>query len=551
VAQPAPRANPQPNVARPAAPKPATPNVAKPAAPKPATPNVGKPATPKPATPDVAKPATPKPATPGIAKPATPKPATPDVAKPNRPGANANANATARANTDNKVTVRRPVVDNFNNNTKVTNNIKAAAANTNVASNTRLNAAVANPNNPRHWSNWNRNWNNYGVAPWQRSWYQGAWGGFNGPGFYTPFGFGYGGGGYGYGSGFGLGNLGLGYGYNGLGGLGYGLGGFGGNGFGGGGYGLNPWLLNSLGYQWGYYGGFNNPYYASSYSMPYNYSRPVYLTYYDDNRSAPPAAADDVNDARVAFRNGEYEKAIDLLDHAIKANPSDTAAHELRALSLFALGRYEESAATLNALLAVAPGWNWETMSGLYPSVNTYTKQLRDLEAFTKEKPDNPAGRFVLGYHYLVAGHTDAAKKQFEKVVDLQPKDRVAQQLLAGLEKDDKAAVSQPPPEPAKERFRDGEETDLVGKWMAKGDKAPPVELQLTDDGKFHWVAGDGKNAAEVEGKYEVEGQTMTLDGGKNESLVGHLASEGKDRFHFKLLGSPPDDPGLDFERAR
>jgi len=97
------------------------------------------------------------------------------------------------------VTVRRPVVENFNNNTKVKNQARAA-----VNANRRANvaAAVANPNNPRHWSNWNRNWNNYGVAPWQRSWYQGAWGGFNGPGFYTPFGFGYGGG---YGSGFGLG----------------------------------------------------------------------------------------------------------------------------------------------------------------------------------------------------------------------------------------------------------------------------------------------------------------------------------------------------------
>jgi len=497
---------------------------------------------PKPATPNVARPSTPKPATPNVAKPSNPKPATPDVARPaNRPGANANANANARANAkanaDNRVTVRRPVVDNFNNNTKIKNQTRAAV---NANHRENLAAAVANPNNPRHWSNWNRNWNNYGVAPWQRNWYQGAWGGFNGPGFYTPFGFGYGG--TGYGSGFGLG--GLGYGYSGLGGLGYGLGGFGGGL--GGGYGLNPWLLNSLGYQWGYYGGFNNPYYASSYSMPYNYSQPVALTYYDD-QSPPPAATDDVNAARMAFSNGEYEKSLDLLDRAIKANPSDTAAHELRALSLFALGRYEESAATLNALLAVAPGWNWETMSSLYPNVDTYTKQLRDLEAFTKEKPDNPAGRFVLGYHYLVAGHTNAAEKQFAKVVDLQPKDRVAKQLLAGLNKDEQP---EPAPQPKEERFRDGEETDLVGHWTAKGKNAPPVDLKITDDGKFHWIAGDGKNEAKVDGNYEVEGQTLTLDGGKNESLVGHMASEGKDHFHFKLLGSPPDDPGLDFERV-
>jgi tetratricopeptide (TPR) repeat protein len=397
-----------------------------------------------------------------------------------------------------------------------------------------LNATVANRNNPRHWSNWNRNWNNYGVAPYQRDWYRGAWSGFYGPGYYTPFGFGYSG--YGYGRGFGLG--GLGYGYSGLGGWGYG-------------YGLNPWLLNSLGYRWGYYGGFYNPYYASNYAMPYNYAQPVYLTYYEDDRSPPPAA-DDVDDARLAFRRGEYERALDLLDRAVKENPSDTAAHELRALALFALGRYGESAATLNALLAVAPGWNWETMISLYPNVDTYTRQLRDLEGFTKEDREDAASRFVLGYHYLVAGHMDAASRQFEKVTELQPKDRVAQQLLSGLQKDDSAAASERIPEPAPdERFRDGEETDLIGKWTAKGDKAPPVALELTDDGQFHWIAGEGEKATQVEGKYEVDGQTLTLDGGKNESLVGHLASEGKDRFHFKLLGSPPDDPGLEFERAR
>jgi len=252
----------------------------------------------------------------------------------------------------------------------------------------------------------------------------------------------------------------------------------------------------------------------------------------------------------MAFRNGEYEKSLDLLDRVVKEYPSDTAAHELRALNLFALGRYEESAATLNSLLAVAPGWNWETMSSLYPNIQTYEQQLRGLENAIKEKPDNAAARFVLGYHYLVAGHTDAARRQFERVADLQPKDRVAQQLLAGLNKDEKPASEPPQPAPAEDRFKDGSETDLVGKWTATGDKAPPVELDINDSGKFHWIAGEGNNAAKVNGNYEVNGQTLVLDGGKNDSLVGHLTSDGKDRFHFKLLGSPPEDPGLEFVRA-
>jgi len=321
-----------------------------------------------------------------------------------------------------------------------------------------------------------------------------------------------------------------------------------------GGYGLNPWLLNSLGYQWGYYGGFNNPYYASNYSTPYNYSQPVYLAYQSDDTQPPAEVLSDFEAARKAFRRGEYERALSLVDAVIKDNPSDTVAHEFRALTLFALRRYDEAAAVLNSTLAVAPGWSWATMSKLYPDVQTYEDQLRDLESFTKEEPKNAAGRFLLGYHYLVAGHQDAARRQFEKVVDLQPKDRVAKQLLTGLEKaDEPQANREPPPEPKesdKSRFRDGEETELVGHWTAQRGKDPGPELTLDEDGNFTWIADEGKEKVKVSGKYEVNGQTLVLDGGKNESLVGHLASEGKDRFHFKMLGSPAEDPGLEFERA-
>jgi len=430
--------------------------------------------------------------------------------------------------------------------TSIRNNAKATQ---NIVNKNTINSAVANPNNPRDPSNWRNNWINYGLPSYQRNFYQGTWGGFGGPGFYTPFGFGYGGMGYGSGllGGFGLGNGG--YGYSGLGGLGYGLGGGGL----GGGYGLNPWLLNSLGYQWGYYGGFMNPYYGSNYAMPYNYSQPVYLAYQGDNYQPPQAVVSDFEAARQAFRNGDYDQALSLVDRVIKDNPSDTVAHEFRALTLFALGRYDESAATLNSLLAVAPGWSWETMSKLYPDVRTYERQLRDLEAFVKDEPKSAAGRFLLGYHYLFEGHQDAARRQFERVVDLQPKDRVAQQLLAGLEKpDNRTANAEPPPaeEPPKKNFHEGEETDLVGHWTADRGKNAEMDLSLDEDGNFTWVADDGKEKTKVSGKYEVNGQTLVLDGGKNESLVGYLASEGKDRFHFKMLGSPPEDPGLDFERS-
>ena len=88
----------------------------------------------------------------------------------------------------------------------------------------------------------------------------------------------------------------------------------------------------------------------------------------------------------------------------------------------------------LNAVLAAAPGMDWTTMSSLYPNVDTYTQQLRKLEAFTNEKPNDAAARFVLAYHYLVVGHTDAAIGELKAVVEDQPGDKVAQRMLDALQ---------------------------------------------------------------------------------------------------------------------
>ena len=60
--------------------------------------------------------------------------------------------------------------------------------------------------------------------------------------------------------------------------------------------------------------------------------------------------------------------------------PTDAVLHEFRALVLFAMGDYRQSAAVVHSVLAVGPGWDWTTMSSLYPDPNRYTQQLAALE---------------------------------------------------------------------------------------------------------------------------------------------------------------------------
>ena len=81
--------------------------------------------------------------------------------------------------------------------------------------------------------------------------------------------------------------------------------------------------------------------------------------------------------ARLAFLEGQYDGALKLVDAAVTQMPRDAVLHEFRSLVLFALQRYAESAATIHPVLDVGPGWDWKTLSSLYPSIDVYTKQLR------------------------------------------------------------------------------------------------------------------------------------------------------------------------------
>jgi tetratricopeptide (TPR) repeat protein len=100
---------------------------------------------------------------------------------------------------------------------------------------------------------------------------------------------------------------------------------------------------------------------------------------------------------------------------------------------LFAQKKYKDAASGFYAVLAVGPGWNWETMSGLYAKPETYTKQLRALEAYARDNPKAADARFLLAYQYLVLGSVPDAVKQLKEFETLVPKDQLAPQLVKAL----------------------------------------------------------------------------------------------------------------------
>jgi tetratricopeptide (TPR) repeat protein len=166
-------------------------------------------------------------------------------------------------------------------------------------------------------------------------------------------------------------------------------------------------------------------------------------------REETPAARQPMDSARLAFQKGDYAGAQRQCEQVIQQQPGDANLHEFRALCQFAQGQYKDAASTLYPVLAAGPGWDWNTLSSFYTSAQTYTKQLRALEQYVKDYPNEPAGHFVLAYHYLVLDEPDAALGQLHQVVKLQPRDQVSPGILAALEKAKTDRPGAPPDKPA------------------------------------------------------------------------------------------------------
>jgi tetratricopeptide (TPR) repeat protein len=313
--------------------------------------------------------------------------------------------------------------------------------------------------------------------------------------------------------------------------------------------GLTWWGVNSLGYQFGC-GDYYNPYYEET--QYFNYSEPVVTLPVEQAPEQGPAlppgsqeAVDKFDQARAAFLDGAYEKALKLTDEAVAKLPHDAVLHEFRSLVLFALRRYSESAAAINAVLAVGPGWDAKTLTSLYPDMDTYTAQLRALEAFRNKDPKVAEVRFLLGYHYLTCGFPDEALGEFRRASELQPKDAVAAALVATLSPRD----AQPAQAPTAAAPKAVPSDDLIGNWNADGKGSAKFSMSLRKDGTFTWAFNRGSRKQESKGVYSLEGNVLAMEPDSGGIMLAELAVKGQDSLHFKMIGGAADDPGLDFKR--
>jgi hypothetical protein len=194
---------------------------------------------------------------------------------------------------------------------------------------------------------------------------------------------------------------------------------------------------------------FSNPFYSAqpaanttSASMQvFDYSQPIRVpqaNYQETNTDLVRSeqAIRRFDDARELFRRGEYGRANDAVDEAVKILPSDPTLHQLRGLVLFARQRFPEAAAAIYSVLAVSPGWDWETVSNLYDDSKRYEEQLRELEQFAAAHPESAESQFLLAYHATILGDLPTAEAELELVRASKPDDRLAENLLASIQRE-------------------------------------------------------------------------------------------------------------------
>ncbi|MBT6156312.1 MAG: tetratricopeptide repeat protein [Planctomycetaceae bacterium] len=326
-------------------------------------------------------------------------------------------------------------------------------------------------------------------------------------------------------------------------------------------FGVTTWAVNRVGWAFGY-NNYYNPYVGDTVIIDngsYNYSDPLVMTPDettlaadpDDTSPAEGPSEDGLSNfdtAQKQFYDGNYEAALSSADAALKELPNDAVVHEFRALVLFALGKYPEAAATLYAVLSVGPGWDWTTMSSLYPEVSTYTEQLRKLETVRRANADNSAVCFVLAYHYITCNHKDAAIGQLKQLVKLQPKDQLAANLLQQLDPEaeipNQPDVTKPP-----EAVDAISQEQLQGSWQAKRASGETFQLSLDDKGKFNWkFSADGKSQ-EVRGVYAIDKDgVLALEMNDEGTMLAQLDVKG-DKLDFYMLGDSQGSAPLKFSR--
>ena len=125
---------------------------------------------------------------------------------------------------------------------------------------------------------------------------------------------------------------------------------------------------------------------------------------------------------RETFAEGEYGRAADRFEQAIRAAPQKPESHFLLGQAQFALGKFRDATVAILAGLKIRPDWpaaKFDIRALYGENVAEWALHLERLRAAVDRNPDEPALLFLYGYQLWFNGRRDEAKLYFRKAAPL------------------------------------------------------------------------------------------------------------------------------------
>jgi len=135
----------------------------------------------------------------------------------------------------------------------------------------------------------------------------------------------------------------------------------------------------------------------------------------------------------AAFWSADYQGAVYAWRHSVIDDPQNPLMVMLLGQALFASGHFDEAALATRTAMELIPRDQWGVVvtnfRELYGRIPDYTTQIRALEKAEADKPDDPALRFLAGFHYAYLGYPQESIDQLDKGLKIAPTDELSKQL--------------------------------------------------------------------------------------------------------------------------
>ncbi len=111
------------------------------------------------------------------------------------------------------------------------------------------------------------------------------------------------------------------------------------------------------------------------------------------------------------------------------------------------------------------------------------------------------------------------------------------------------AAAAAATPGGPESKVKPPDETKFAGEWKSSPNADVTIDLAINPDKKFLWSVTNKGQTRKFDGEYTYGGDTLTLVQTNGTAMVGKLAWPDESHFNFRIAGTTPDDPGLNFAR--